>query len=194
MSQRRWLLMTRSASTSLAMASTPSRALSIRGLHSKRKGVVTIPTVRMPFFFASRAMTGEAPVPVPPPIPVVMNTILVSLSRASRILSMLSSASSRPFLGSPPHPRPGPICKRSGTGESSNDFRSLLHTRKRTSCIPVLYMWPTALHPPPPTPMILMMEGVCGVASVTSRLSCSGIGFGYCVCGSGVKAEGSLAA
>ena len=41
------------------------------------KGIVTMATVRMPNSRAALAITGAAPVPVPPPIPAVMNTILV---------------------------------------------------------------------------------------------------------------------
>ena len=36
---------------------------------------VTTPTVRMPSSLATRAMTGAAPVPVPPPMPAVTNTM-----------------------------------------------------------------------------------------------------------------------
>ena len=35
------------------------------------KGLVTTPTVRIPISFAAPAITGAAPVPVPPPIPQV---------------------------------------------------------------------------------------------------------------------------
>ena len=46
-------------------------------------GIVTIPIVSMPRSLATRAITGAAPVPVPPPIPAVMKTILVpSLKRS----------------------------------------------------------------------------------------------------------------
>jgi len=39
------------------------------------KGLVTTPTVRMPSERATSAITGAAPVPVPPPMPAVMNTM-----------------------------------------------------------------------------------------------------------------------
>ena len=42
---------------------------------SKSKGLVTTPTVRMPRSRAMRAITGAAPVPVPPPMPAVMKTM-----------------------------------------------------------------------------------------------------------------------
>ena len=76
-SRSRSLLITSRASTCLAISSTPSSAWSILRLPSKRKGMVTMPTVRMSIAFASRAITGAAPVPVPPPMPAVMNTIFV---------------------------------------------------------------------------------------------------------------------
>ena len=63
------------------------------------KGMVTIPTVRISISFAMRAMTGAAPVPVPPPIPAVMNTILVPSFSWFLISSILSSAASRARSG-----------------------------------------------------------------------------------------------
>jgi hypothetical protein len=42
---------------------------------SKWNGLVTTPTVRMPSSLAARAITGAAPVPVPPPMPAVTNTM-----------------------------------------------------------------------------------------------------------------------
>ena len=42
---------------------------------SKWKGLVTTPTVRMPISRAICAMTGAAPVPVPPPMPAVTKHI-----------------------------------------------------------------------------------------------------------------------
>jgi hypothetical protein len=42
---------------------------------SKWNGLVTTPTVRMPISRAALAMTGAAPVPVPPPMPAVRKTM-----------------------------------------------------------------------------------------------------------------------
>ncbi len=42
---------------------------------SNWKGLVTTPTVRTPSSRATRAMTGAAPVPVPPPMPAVMKAM-----------------------------------------------------------------------------------------------------------------------
>ena len=156
MSKRRWLLTMSSASTSLLMRSTPSSALLTWSFCSKRKGMVTMPTVRMPLAMASRAMTGAAPVPVPPPMPAVMNTMLRSSSRASRMASTFSSANSRPRSGRPPAPSPGPSCTCSGTSEAASALASVLQTRKRTPSTFSRYMLLTALPPPPPTPMTLM--------------------------------------
>ena len=44
---------------------------------SKLKGLVTTATVRTSNSFATFAITGAAPVPVPPPIPAVINSISV---------------------------------------------------------------------------------------------------------------------
>ena len=114
-SNSRWLLMTMSESTHFFSASIPSKALSIRFRISILNGKVTTPTVRMPISFATRAITGAAPVPVPPPIPAVINTIFVSSPNIALISSMLASAISRPSSGIPPVPRPGPICILLGT-------------------------------------------------------------------------------
>jgi len=53
----------------------PSSAISILLLPSKSNGFVTTATVNAPIFLATPAITGAAPVPVPPPIPAVIKTI-----------------------------------------------------------------------------------------------------------------------
>ena len=151
-------MITSNASTCLDISSTPSRAWSIFLSPSKRKGIVTMPTVRMPSSFDTRAITGAAPVPVPPPIPAVMNAIFVPSLSILRMSSMLSSAASRAFCGMLPAPRPSlPSCKCTGTGESLRAWASVLHNTNVTSCMPSRYMWLTALPPPPPTPMTFIM-------------------------------------
>ena len=91
----------------------PSLALVIRCLASNLKGLVTIPIVSMPRPLAIRAITGAAPVPVPPPIPQVTKTISAPLSACS-ISSALSSAALPPTSGLAPAPSPlvsfSPIC------------------------------------------------------------------------------------
>ncbi len=67
--------MTMSVSTWRCSSSMPSSASRMRRLPSNVKGLVTTPTVRMPCSRAARAITGAAPVPVPPPMPAVMNTM-----------------------------------------------------------------------------------------------------------------------
>ena len=97
--------------------SIPARALFILVLDSNLKGLVTTPTVSAPCSLAIRATTGVAPVPVPPPIPQVTNTISAPLS-ADWISSALSSAAFSPISGLAPAPRPfvslSPICIRVG--------------------------------------------------------------------------------
>ena len=62
-------------------------------------------TVKMPISFAAFAITGAAPVPVPPPIPAAINNI--SFPRIiSFMMSILSSAALLPIFGSPPAPKP----------------------------------------------------------------------------------------
>mmetsp|Transcript_9824 Transcript_9824/g.26747 ORF Transcript_9824/g.26747 Transcript_9824/m.26747 type:complete len:201 (+) Transcript_9824:391-993(+) len=112
-SRRRSFGITMSVSTFFRRVSTPSVAWLARLLPSNVNGKVTTPTVRMPISFASLATTGAAPVPVPPPIPAVTNTISAPVSAAA-ISWWLSCAASSPSSGLPPVPRPRvsvvPIC------------------------------------------------------------------------------------
>ena len=72
---------------------------------SKLKGLVTIATVKIPNFFAICAITGVAPVPVPPPIPAAINSISAP-EIASIIFSSSSIAACFPVSGLDPAPRP----------------------------------------------------------------------------------------
>ena len=171
--------MTSNASTCLLISSTPSNAWSIFLSPSQRKGIVTIPTVSMSISLAIRAMVGAAPVPVPPPIPAVMKTIFVPSFNIPCTSFMLSSVASFAFAGRFPAPNPScPSCSLTGTGDSSNALRSVLQTTKATSCMPSRYMWFTALPPPPPTPITLMIFGEsvgksnCAISSMSNRLFC----------------------
>ena len=92
-------------STFLRRLEIPFSAFFIFRLPSNIKGFVTIPTVSMPCSFATSATTGAAPVPVPPPIPAVTNTIWQPF-KARRISSLLSSAALWPISGSAPAPLP----------------------------------------------------------------------------------------
>ena len=82
----------------------------MRRLPSSAKGRVTTATVSTlplspPSWLAMEATTGAAPVPVPPPRPVVMKT-MSEPSRASQIFSVSSTAAWRPTSGLAPAPRP----------------------------------------------------------------------------------------
>ena len=80
-----------SVSTLSFRFSIPCTAFVIRVFASNLNGFVTTPTVRIPISFAIFATTGAAPVPVPPPIPQVTNTISAP-SIAAVSSSALSSA------------------------------------------------------------------------------------------------------
>ena len=102
---------------------------------------------------------GEDAVPVPPPIPAVMNTISVPSDKAWRMVSAYCSAKLRAISGLAPAPRPfSPMSSLLGMLEPSSACLSVLIMRKETSSIPVSYICSTALEPPPPTPTTLMME------------------------------------
>ena len=66
---------------------------------------MTTPTVKTPNSRANSATTGAAPVPVPPPIPAVINTMSEPF-KTSIISSRLSNAAWRPISGLPPPPKP----------------------------------------------------------------------------------------
>ena len=85
--------------------SIPDIALTIRVFASNLKGFVTTPTVKIPCSFAICATTGAAPVPVPPPIPQVTNTISAPFTAAASS-SELSSAAFCPISGCAPAPSP----------------------------------------------------------------------------------------
>mmetsp|Transcript_9353 Transcript_9353/g.23905 ORF Transcript_9353/g.23905 Transcript_9353/m.23905 type:complete len:226 (-) Transcript_9353:614-1291(-) len=72
--------MTMRVSTLLRIWAMASTACCDLLLPSKVKGYVTTPTVRAPADLAMPATTGAAPLPVPPPIPAVMNTMSVSMT------------------------------------------------------------------------------------------------------------------
>ena len=78
---RRLFGTTISVSTSSASAWMPVSAACRRREPSKPNGLVTMPTASAPISLAMRAITGAAPVPVPPPSPAVMKTMSEPLSR-----------------------------------------------------------------------------------------------------------------
>ncbi len=148
-----------SESTCLARSAMPSRATCMRLAPSKEKGRVTTATVRMPSSRATCATTGAAPVPVPPPMPAVMNNM-----SAPRITSWMRSRSSmaawRPTSGLAPAPRPfvmvGPSCSRVRAPVLASTWASVLAAMNSTPSTPARTILATALPPPPPTPMTLI--------------------------------------
>ena len=85
-----------------------SSATSILFFPSKSNGFVTTATVNMPLSFAAFAITGAAPDPVPPPIPVVIKSILESPNSAITS-SKDSCAAFLPISESEPAPSPDVI-------------------------------------------------------------------------------------
>ncbi len=137
----------------------PASACTERRRPSKANGRVTTPMVSAPSDFATSAITGAAPVPVPPPLPAVMNTMSAP-RRDSRISSMCSSAAVRPISGSLPAPRPRvrsrPMSSFSSASLISSAWASVFAAMNSTPFSPASIMRLTALTPPPPTPMTLM--------------------------------------
>ena len=133
----------------------PSRARFIRFGPSKLKGSVTIPTVRMPNSREICEITGAAPVPVPPPIPPVMNTISAPSNR-DVMASRSASIASRPTVEFAPAPRPlvrfFPTWIFCSEGLLSRSWASVLMAMKSTPCIPDVIIRVTAFPPAPPTP------------------------------------------
>ncbi len=140
-------------------SASPSSAWRIRFFPSKRKGLVTMATVSAPISRAISAITGAAPVPVPPPMPAVMNTRSAP-SKALRISSRFSSSACRPISGRAPAPRPRvsfwPIWILTGAllflSTWASVFTEMNSTPSRSSSI----IRSTALPPPPPTPTTFM--------------------------------------
>ncbi len=105
MLSRRSLGIVMMVSTQSRSASRPASACCARFFPSNLNGLVTTPIVSAPSSLARLAMTGAAPVPVPPPRPVVTK-IMSAPESAWMILSVSSSAACRPMFGSAPAPSP----------------------------------------------------------------------------------------
>ena len=159
------LLITNKVSTNGFSCLMPSSACSKRRGPSKPKGVVTIPTVKIPRSLQIWAIIGAPPVPVPPPIPTVINAILVLTSSIRLISSNDSSVAFFPTSGFAPAPKPcvrcGPNCILLGIRLCSIALASVLQMIKSTPSIFCSNMKLTALLPPPPTPRTLMIEDFC---------------------------------
>ena len=154
-----WFGIVISESTYLPSSAMPMSATARRLLPSIENGFVTTATVRIPSSFATCATTGAAPVPVPPPMPAVMNSMSQpSISSITR--SRSSIAACRPTSGSAPAPRPlvmfEPICSVVLTFDFFSTCASVFRQMNSTPSMPVLSMWSTALQPAPPTPSTLM--------------------------------------
>ena len=138
----------------------PASAFFWRRRPSNVKGRVTTPTVRAPISRAHSATTGAAPVPVPPPMPAVTKTMSAPCSDC-RMSSRLSSAACSPISGRAPAPRPrvsfSPIWMRFGAIACKRACASVLTAMNSTPCNPAEIMRFTALLPPPPTPMTLIL-------------------------------------
>ena len=153
--RRRAFGITMTVSTSRARSSTPLSAWSARRVPSNANGFVTIPIVSAPTSRATRATTGAAPVPVPPPEPAAMKTMSEPLRRLL-IWSYESTAACRPRSGSDPAPSPrvasAPMCCVTCALDCWSDWRSVLIATNSTPSTPASIMRLTALTPAPPTP------------------------------------------
>ena len=135
----------------------PSFAIFVRFGPSKSNGVVTIATTNAPHSLAIFAITGEAPVPVPPPIPAVIITKSAPLS-LDLISSSDASAAAFPISGLAPAPNPflSPNCKTIDLSNCSKTCLSVLAIikSKPSSLVPNKVF--ILLFPPPPTPITLI--------------------------------------
>ena len=154
-----WLGMVIRESTFLVSSAIPWSATMERLLPSIWNGLVTTATVSMPSSRAIWATTGAAPVPVPPPMPAVMNS-MSQPSMSSMMRSRSSMAACRPISGSAPAPNPlvmlEPICSEVLIFDALSAWESVLMQMKSTPSMPLLTMCETALPPPPPTPITLI--------------------------------------
>jgi hypothetical protein len=115
-------------------------------------------------------MTGAAPVPVPPPIPAVINTISVSISSAL-IASRLSSAAFLPVSGFAPAPSHlvifRPILIVFSAKEVASTCASVLTATNSTPSNHSFFILLTVLQPAPHTPNTLIFApgSISGITS-----------------------------
>ncbi len=116
--------------------------------------------VSIPISLAMLAIRGTAPVPVPPPMPAVKNSKSTPL-RVDFIVSLLSSAACSPLLGSAPAPKPlvsfSPIVILRVALDALSACLSVLTATNSTFLTLSAIILLTALFPPPPTPMTIML-------------------------------------
>mmetsp|Transcript_15578 Transcript_15578/g.25800 ORF Transcript_15578/g.25800 Transcript_15578/m.25800 type:complete len:250 (-) Transcript_15578:232-981(-) len=150
---------TMTASTCCLNTSNASAACFVLRRPSKVKGKVTMPMVSLPISLAKRAITGAAPLPVPPPMPAVIKTKSAPSSAADTV-SFDSSADFCPSPGSPPVPSPRvsfvPICSLLEAFEARRACASVFTAQKSTPDNSDAIIRLTALLPPPPTPITLI--------------------------------------
>jgi hypothetical protein len=165
-----------SESTWRASSAMPWSATWCRRRSSKLNGRVTTATVRMPSSFATCAITGAAPVPVPPPMPAVMNSMSAP-SRCSARRSLSSSAARAPTSGFEPAPRPrvtdAPRRISFDAFERSSACASVLATMNSTPSMLAASMCSMALPPPPPTPITLITAPCSLFTSSNGMFPCS---------------------
>src|SRR5437763_1216865 len=151
--------MTIRVSTCCWSSARPASAERARRAPSNASGLVQTPTVRMPLSRAALAITGAAPVPVPPPMPAAMKHMCAPSSEAI-ISSSVSSAAARPISGREPAPRPcvilSPSWIRRSAREAFKACASVLATTKSTPWTSARIMLAMALPPAPPTPITLI--------------------------------------
>ena len=154
----------------------PFSACIIRFFPSNAKGFVTTATVSAPSSAARLATMGAAPVPVPPPRPVVTKTISAPCN-ASIIFSVSSRAAWRPISGLAPAPRPlvslAPIWSLTGALDCFKACISVFATRNSTPSSPAEIMRLIAFEPPPPTPTTLMQAPIRTPSSNRNRMDVS---------------------
>ncbi len=160
-------------STNWLSSTIPSSATALRFLPSKINGRVTTATVKIPISFATWATIGAAPVPVPPPMPAVINTISEP-SNTSIKRSRSSSAAWRPTSGFAPAPKPLvillPSCNTVFAPEFFSACESVLAQINSTPSILAESICCTAFPPPPPTP-ITFITAAWLAASTNSNIS-----------------------
>ena len=101
----RWFGTTINVSTDFFISSIPFSAINWRSLPSYLNGVVTMPMHNTPESINALPITGNAPVPVPPPIPAVTKHKCESFN-LSTTNSRSSSAACLPISGRDPAPKP----------------------------------------------------------------------------------------
>ena len=155
-------------STYFLNSSIPFSAFDILVLFSNANGFVTIATVKMPSSLAICAITGAAPVPVPPPMPAVINTRSAPFKTSVKE-DLLSSAAFLPISGIAPAPFPpvnlSPICNLLSAFEMRSACLSVFMATNSAEVTFASIIRLTALFPPPPTPSTLIFTTDVGFKS-----------------------------